>query len=97
MKKRMPYSTPEGYFENLKERLSRIPERHAKARPAFGGISPLLAVAASLVIGVVLGISLVSPRQTGASEDNDIIEYLIYSGTTLAQIEYTFDQIQSES
>lgn len=83
MKKTMPYSTPEGYFDSLQCRLSDIPSR--KRRFNF---TPYLALAASFAVALLAGnyILMKSTADQPAS-DEDIVEYLIDSGTTLAQLE----------
>lgn len=83
MKKQMPYSTPEGYFENLQSRLSDIPTRRTRI-----SLAPYLALAASFTIALLAGNYILT--KTTASQpasDEEIIEYLIDSGTTLAQLE----------
>ena len=83
MKKTMPYSTPEGYFDNLQTRLSDIPAR--KTRFNF---TPYLALVASFAVALLAGNYILMKSTAGqpASEE-DIVEYLIDSGTTLAQLE----------
>lgn len=88
MKKQLPYSTPEGYFDNLRTRLSEIPadqQSPKTVRPsAFKTVAPwAIALAACAVAAVVL-LSRPGSQQTS---DDDIIEYLIDSGTTLAHLE----------
>ena len=83
MRKQMPYSAPEGYFDSLKSRLSEIPARRSRVN-----VIPYLVLAASFAILVVAGNFILSrtSSQLPASDDA-IIEYLIESGTTLAQVE----------
>ena len=83
MKKNMPYSTPEGYFEGLQNRLCEIPARKSRIN-----LTPYLALAASFVLALLVGnyILTKSTASQGAS-DEEIVEYLIESGTTLAQLE----------
>lgn len=82
----MPYSMPEGYMDGLNERLSRIPERHTRVN-----LVPYFALAASILILVVAG-NFVLSRSSSAVQvsDDSIIEYLIESGTTLAQVENAY-------
>lgn len=54
MTKRNDISTPEGYFQNLQERLEAIPSRPQRVTLAQR-VSPWLAYAASLAILAVLG------------------------------------------
>ena len=82
MKKNFPYSSPEGYLENLQYRLSEIPARRSRIN-----FIPYLALAASFLILLAVG-TMVLSRSTKSWPDEDaIIEYLIESGTTLAQLE----------
>lgn len=87
MRKQIPYSVPDGYFDSLRTRLSSIPERRSRIN-----FVPWLALAASFLLLAVIGNFILSrttsPYQT---DDSEIIEYLIESGTTLAQIESASD------
>lgn len=83
MKKELPYSTPSGYFDSLKSRLSTIPE--SKSRFNF---VPYFALAVSFALLVMLGnFILTKSMASQPASDEEIIEYLIDSGTTLAQLE----------
>lgn len=112
--KQMPYSVPDGYFENLEARL-RIHEKPARSG-LFRLISPYASMAAAFVILVTAGTFLLQ-RTTEQKEmtyedfivhsdymlsegydeefnvietqmeENDIIEYLIYTGVTAEVIE----------
>ena len=54
MTKRNDLSVPQGYFQNLEQRLSRIPQQ--EVRPTtFQKVSPWLAYAASLVVLASVG------------------------------------------
>lgn len=82
MKNYFPYSSPEGYFESLQERLSEIPSRRSRVNWI-----PYLALAASFMILLAVGTFVLNrSTRTWPSED-EVIEYLIESGTTLAQLE----------
>lgn len=83
MKKTMPYSTPEGYFDSLQGRLSEIPARRSRIN-----LTPYLALAASFALALLAGNYILT--KTAASQpasEEEIVEYLIDSGTTLAQLE----------
>ena len=97
MKKKLPYTVPEGYFDSLKARLSAIPagqgegfaeSESERRRPSLNRWAiAVAALAACLVSGIFIGKNLGNDT-TGYTADNDmIIEYLVESGTTLAQIE----------
>ncbi|MBR4827151.1 MAG: hypothetical protein IKZ91_04645 [Bacteroidales bacterium] len=86
MKKNFPYSTPDGYFENLRTRLSEVPAKRARIN-----LLPYLALVASFLILLVAGnIILSRSSYSGRAADEEIIEYLIESGTTLAQLEESY-------
>ena len=87
MSKKLPYSTPEGYFEGLQARLAEIP---AGRRPFFAVVKPYLALACCFVVAVVVGnfiLSKTAGTQAEGASDEEIVEYLIDSGVTLAQLE----------
>lgn len=89
MKNKIQYSVPEGYFENLSARLSEIPAQAAARRAPFMVVArPYFALAAIFAIALVLGTLFLGKQAPSGCSDDDIIEYLIDSGTTLAQIEY---------
>lgn len=83
MKKNYPYSAPQGYFDSLQERLSEIPARRTRVN-----LAPYFALAVSFALAVLAGnyILMKSTANSPASEE-EIVEYLIDSGTTLAQLE----------
>jgi hypothetical protein len=87
MNKKLPYSTPSGYFDSLQSRLSRIPAR----RTRFNFV-PYLALAVSFSLLVLIG-NYILTKSTASqpASDEAIIEYLIDSGTTLAQLENAVD------
>lgn len=83
MKKELPYSTPEGYFDSLKSRLSGIPASKTRLN-----LVPYFALAVSFALLVMLGnFILTKSMASQPASDEEIIEYLIDSGTTLAQLE----------
>lgn len=92
MNEKRPYSVPEGYFASLQSRLSEIPESAPRRPFTMQRFAvPCLAFAAACVAAVIIGnvyIGQPGPAGNGASED-EIIEYLIDSGVTLAQLEET--------
>lgn len=83
MNNKLPYSTPSGYFDGLQSRLSRIPERRTRIN-----FVPYLALAVSFSLLVLIG-NYILTKSTASqpASDEAIIEYLIDSGTTLAQLE----------
>ena len=86
MNKKLNYSVPDGYFENLKTRLSAIPEQ--EKRPSrIARVTPYFALAACFAVAVVVGQSILRKTAVPAASDEEIIEYLISSDITLSQIE----------
>ena len=78
MTKRNPISVPDGYFQNLEQRLSRIPQEAAAPRPVYR-LAPYVAFAASLAILAVVGNFIL--RKTAVQEDTgwDYVSYLAQS------------------
>jgi len=89
MKNKMPYSTPEGYFDELEGRLRSIPTS-SSAVPLRSRLAPYLAMAASFAIALVIGSTVLNKTATPSQQlasDEEIIEYLIDSDISLNQIE----------
>ena len=80
MSKRNDIFTPEGYFENLQQRLSGIP-----ARPARVGtvrrLAPYVAVAASFLLIVMIGNFVLG--RTAAPAEDDTWTYVSYLADAL--------------
>lgn len=80
MTKRTDISVPQGYFQNLEQRLSRIPQQ--EVRPTLlQKISPALAYAASLAVLVTVGSFVFRHAAANVQEDTgwDYISYLAQS------------------
>lgn len=87
MRKQVPYSVPDGYFDSLRTRLSEIPQKRARVN-----FLPYLALAASFLVLLAVGhFVLQRTASSYRADDNEIIEYIIESGTTLAQLENIVD------
>ena len=86
MSKKIEYKVPDGYFENLRTRLSEIPAQE-KQPTRMQRFSPYLALAACFAVAVLVGNLVLNRTTAPAASDEDIIEYLIASDITLAQIE----------
>lgn len=79
----MPYSTPDGYFECLQTRLAEIPAHRSRIN-----FMPYLALAASFALAALAGnYILMKSTASQPASDEEIVEYLIDSGMTLAQLE----------
>ena len=77
---------PDGYFEDLRTRLSAIPAQE-KRPTRFQKFAPYLALAACFAFAVVAGNLILNRTAMPAASEDEIIEYLIDSDITLAQIE----------
>ena len=86
MSKKIEYKVPDGYFENLKTRLSASPAQE-KQPSRMQKFTPYLALAACFAVAVLVGNLVLNRTTSPAASDEDIIEYLICSDITLAQIE----------
>lgn len=86
MSKKIEYKVPDGYFENLKTRLSAIPAQE-KQPSRMQKFTPYLALAACFAVAVLVGNLILNRTAMPAASDDEIIEYLINSDITLAQIE----------
>ncbi len=87
MNKKLNYSVPDGYFENLKGRLRSIADTQQEAPSRLQRFTPYLALAACFAIAVLAGSLILKRTAVPAASDEEIIEYLIDSDMTLAQIE----------
>ena len=72
--------TPEGYFEDLQNRLSEIPARKQQVSPVRR-IAPYFAYAASLVVAVMLGNAVL--KKTAAPVEDDGWTYVSYLADAL--------------
>ena len=86
MSKKIEYKVPDGYFEDLRTRLSAIPAQE-KQPTRFQKFAPYLALAACFAVAVVAGNLILNRTAMPAASEDEIIEYLIDSDITLAQIE----------
>lgn len=86
MSKKIEYKVPDGYFEDLRTRLSSIPAQE-KQPTRFQRVAPYLALAACFAVAVLAGNLILSRTAIPAASEDEIIEYLINSDITLAQIE----------
>ena len=82
----MNYNVPDGYFENLQKRLSAIPAQVEKPS-RMQKFTPYLALAACFAIAVMIGNFVLRRSTVPIASEDEIIEYLIASDITLAQIE----------
>lgn len=86
MKRKIEYNVPDGYFESLRTKLSAIPAQ--EERPSrMQKFTPYLALAACFAIAVLIGNLALDRTSSTSASDEEIIEYLVNSDITLAQIE----------
>lgn len=96
-KHKEPFEAPEGYFEQLEDRLvARIAKEEKEAQEPVGSAFPwsYLSIAASVLLLAVAGWYFQSEKQPGPEEsygladvsDEAIIEYLINSDLTTEEI-----------
>ena len=69
MTRKNDISTPEGYFEDLQNRLSEIPARKQPVSP-IRRFAPYFAYAASLLVAVMLGNAILHRTAEPAVEDD---------------------------
>ena len=80
MSKRNDIITPEGYFENLQNRLSEIPARPARVSTVHR-LAPYLAIAASFLAIVLVGNAILD--KTAAPAEDDTWTYVSYLASAL--------------
>ena len=79
MSKRNDISTPEGYFEDLRMRLSEIPAQPARVS-TVRRLAPYVAVAASFLLIVMVGNFILGRTAAPTAEDDTwtYVSYLAY-------------------
>ena len=83
MSKRNDISTPEGYFENLRQRLSEIPASPARVS-TLHRLAPYVAIAASFLVAVMLGNAILrSTAPSPAAAEDDTWTYVSYLADAL--------------
>ena len=81
MSKRNDITTPEGYFENLQQRLSEIPARPVRVSQVHR-LAPYAAIAASFLVAVLLG-NAVLRRTAPVSDEDETWTYVSYLADAL--------------
>ena len=81
MTKRNPISVPDGYFQNLEQRLQQIPSREMPSATPHGvhRLPPYVAYAASLVVLVTIGNFIFRDRANTEDPAWDYVSYLAQS------------------
>lgn len=85
-----PISVPEGYFQDLQQRLGAIPAAVGQQRtPVLRRVLPYLTLAACFLVAVFAGNFLLGKAaRSKRISDEDIVSYLITSGTSVEQLAY---------
>jgi hypothetical protein len=81
MTKRNSITVPDGYFQNLEQRLQQIPQREMQSAAPRGvaRLAPYVAYAASLVLLVTIGTFILRPSAKTEDEAWDYVSYLALS------------------
>jgi hypothetical protein len=100
MTRKSDISTPEGYFENLQERLLAIPVRQTEATPStttkIRRFAPYLAYAASLALLLAVGTSVLrKTATTPAVQEDPYWDYVAYLSDALDPDGY-FEYVEAE-
>jgi len=82
MTKRNSITVPDGYFQQLEQRLQQIPRQEMQSAAPRGvrRLAPYVAYAASLVLLVTIGSFILRP---GAKTEDDGWDYVSYLATSL--------------
>jgi len=75
--------TPDGYFQDLQERLQAIPAGAAAKPTLFQRVAPALAYAASLLVLVMLGNFIFRSAAAAAPEEEEDWAYVAYLAQSL--------------
>ena len=78
MTKRNPITVPDGYFQNLEQRLQQIPREGMQPR-GVRRLAPYVAYAASLLLLVAVGSVVLRPGAKTEDEGWDYVSYLAQS------------------
>ena len=100
MTRKSDISTPEGYFENLQERLMTIPNKQVQTKPVstIRRFTPYLAYAASLAIMVAIGTTILRKTATPEVQEDPYWEYYAYlSGALDPDGYYEFTEVEDLS
>ena len=102
MSKRNDIITPEGYFENLQNRLSEIPARPARVS-TVRRLAPYVAIAASFLVVVMIG-NFILGKTAAAPAEDDTWTYVSYladaldpdGGVPIDMVDYYLGDEESE-
>ena len=94
--KESPFSMPEGYLSSLETKLKTIPQQGAEKVTVWKKVTPYIAMAAMFALIMAAGGFFVGkswtensvPEQYAeAATEDDILEYLIYTGVEIEELE----------
>lgn len=84
MTKKSDISTPEGYFEDLQQRLQAIPATAPRRQPSqVRRFAPYLAYAASLALLVAVGNFVLRKTAAPAAQEDPYWDYIAYLSDAL--------------
>ena len=94
--KQTPYDVPEGYFSSLEQNLKSIPWQNTEKVTTWKKVTPYIAIAATFALimadgGFFVGKSWtennIAEQYAEAVTEDDILEYLIYTGVEIEELE----------
>ena len=88
--KNSPFSVPEGYFSSLNETLVNIPKKKRKSNAKQWVTYAAIAATFALLVaggGMLLKWNDTDPYVAQELTEDDIIEYLIYTGVEVEDLE----------
>ncbi len=89
-----PHITPEGYFDSLKQRLSRIPQQQERVS-LWQRVSPHLAIAAAFIAIVTAGTAILKTFTGSTAEDEFYSQYEL-AGLVRTASPYMYDNYYDE-
>lgn len=94
--KQTPYNVPEGYFSSLEQKLKDIPQpktvklnlwRMAAPYATLAAMFTLIVAAGGFFLGKSWNENRITEQYAEAVTDDDIVEYLIYTGVEIDELE----------
>ena len=92
--KEMPFSTPEGYFEGLKDQMKVCSRPEVVHRPAFRRFSPQIALAAAFALLLAVGGFFLERRLEMDFSEED---YIVFSDDLTNTIIYGTNDLYADA
>ena len=92
--KEMPFSTPEGYFEGLKDQMKVCSRPEVVHRPAFRRFSPQIALAAAFALLLAVGGFFLERRSEMDFSEED---YIVFSDDLTNTIIYGTNDLYADA